>query len=81
MARDESLGIDGPSIKAQRDAEDSACNVGLINPAVVCKRWPKLVEAMRPVREALLKAIQNNEEPKDQPLCTGAKPAKSPPSA
>jgi hypothetical protein len=79
VARDSSLGDDGRSIKEVRDEEDAACNAGLRNPATVCRRWPKLVKAMEPVRKALLEAMDGIEELRDLPLCTGDNPTRKPP--
>jgi hypothetical protein len=42
------------SAKDKKRAEDEKTQAGMRNPASVCKEWPSLVEAMRPVQEALL---------------------------
>ena len=59
ITRDATRGVDAQSRKELRDAEDAACNAGMRNLAAVLSRWPALVEAMIPVRKALLQSMAN----------------------
>ena len=72
--------MDADSRKEIRDAEDAACNAGMRNPAAVCNRWPELVEAMQPVRQALLSAIAKCPDLQDLPLAVGKSPIRQPPA-
>lgn len=49
--------------KEIRDKEDAACNAGMRNPAMGGRPMPELVEAMEPIRKALLQAIAEDPEP------------------
>ena len=80
VKRDASRGIDESSAKDKRDEEDAACDAGMRNPARVCKRWPALVEAMQPIRRALVLACHTIPDLQSLPLAVGAKPSRGPPS-
>ena len=59
--------------------EDAACTAGLRNPAAVVALWPQLREALRPVRRALGKHIDQHPELCDLATCCGSSPSSSPP--
>jgi hypothetical protein len=80
IQRNKSRGVDEDSRKEIRDAEDAACNAGMRNPAAVCSRWPELVEAMQPVRQALLVAIAQCPDLQSLPLAVGKSPVREPPA-
>ena len=71
IKRDASRGVDPDSRKEIRDAEDAVCNAGMRNPAAVCERWPALVTAMQPVRQALMEAMDKCADLRDLPLAVG----------
>ena len=76
IAHDMSRGTDPPSLKEIRDAEDAKCNAGMKNPAQVCERWKELVDAMEPVRSALLQAYSEHSDLQQLPLAIGRDPVK-----
>ena len=80
ITRDATRGVDAQSRKEVRDAEDAACNAGMRNPAAVLSRWPALVDAMLPIRKALLSAIANCTDLHDLPKAVGANPSRPPPT-
>ena len=80
IARHVDRGVDTPSAKDVRDAEDRACNAGMRNPAAVCDRWPELISAMAEVRRALLQVCEDIPELRDLPLAVGDNPDVPPPS-
>ena len=49
------------------------------NPALVCQRWPQLVQVMAPVRRALVQTYKSNKDLQELPLAVGPRPARSPP--
>ena len=79
ISRDSSCGVDPPSKKEIRDSEDHHCNAGMRNPALVCKRWPSLVAAMRPIRATLLRAYAGIPDLQKLPLAVGANAVRLPP--
>ena len=70
--------IDGA--KVLKRAEDEKALAGMRNPASVCKEWPSLVEAMRPVQIALLAFQRGHPEFQGLGGACGATPARAPPS-
>ena len=61
-------------------AEDEKALAGMRNPASVCKDWPSLVEAMRPVQVALLSYQRGHPEFQGLGGVCGANPSRAPPS-
>ena len=79
ILRHSSRGETVPSRKELRDREDAACNAGMRNPQRVCKRWHGLVEAMKPVRTALLRAYHQIPDLQQLPLAVGEHAVRDPP--
>ena len=80
VRRHRDRGADEPSVKEQRDVEDLASRAGVRNPAHLLESWPEYVEAMRPVRAALLSAWASIPELRGLDAACGAAPRRPPPS-
>ena len=80
VARVHTRGTDQASRKELRDIEDANCNAGMRTLAGVLKRWAPLVDVMKPVRWALLRAIADEPELQRLPLAIGKDPKRQPPS-
>ena len=63
-----------------RAEEDLICSAGMRNPARVVRAWPRLQEAMQPVREALRAARAIDQDLANLADACGLAPTRAPPS-
>ena len=78
--RHASRGTDELGARERKRMEDASSTAGMRNPADLAAYWPKLWQAMKPVRKVLEEAREMNKNLQGLSQACGANPPREPPS-